>query len=71
MPDWFFCIGMGLLTFALMVSCFSVVAKATSTPVPKTALYIGGGFCVAMTAFFLVVSAFHVGHRLFGWMLTK
>lgn len=28
-----------------------------------------GGFCAAMAVFFLLVSLFHLGHTLFGWIV--
>ena len=70
MPDWVVFVGLGLLAFGLMAGWFAVVAKATSTQLPRQRLYFAGAFCAVMTLTFLVISALHLGHRLFGWMTT-
>ncbi len=68
MQDVVFVLGLGLLTFILMLGWFTSVAKAASTQVPRQAVYVAGAFCAAMTLFFLVVALLHLGHQLFGWM---
>lgn len=71
MPDWTIYICLGALTFALMAGWFGVVAKATSTRIPRTAVYIAAGFCASLIVFFVTVDILHLGHRLFGWMLNR
>lgn len=50
-------VGVGLLAFALMVGW---LASSVKDPERKFGLYVAGGFCAAMTLFFLVVSALHL-----------
>ena len=67
--DVLFLIGLGTLAFCLMLGWFASVASATSTPIPRIAVYIAGAFCALVTLFLIFISVFHLGHRLFGWMV--
>lgn len=69
MQDIIFSIGLGIVTFSLGMLWFLLVSRNFFFQNRRVILTFWGGFCVVMTVFFLIVSVFHLGHTLFGWMV--